>query len=133
MTTLQQQMASRAFELVSGVGQGEKQKYGTMAHKLPILIHTAGLAQALAFVEARQDPAQLKLLDHLAATIGMAGITNRQQLAQFSRETPLPVYMLLTRRSLQALVWYKRFAESILNVLAQEDAEIATVAEQGQA
>jgi CRISPR-associated protein Cmr5 len=131
MTTLQQQMATKAHELVSGVGQDEKQKYGTMAHKLPVLIHTAGLAQALAFVEARQDPAQLKLLDHLAATLGIEAITNRQQLAQKSREESLPVYMLLTRRALQALVWYKRFAESILNVDARADAE-AVAAEQGQ-
>lgn len=132
MTTLQQQMAGKAFELVSDVSQAEKQKYGTMAHKLPILIHTAGLAQALAFVEARNDPAQLMLLDHLAATVMMTNIHNRQQLAQTSREAQLPTYMLLTRRTLQALVWYKRFAESILNVQARDDSETAAPVAGGQ-
>lgn len=123
MATLQQQMAATAFARVSGVNPADKQKYGTMAHKLPILIHTAGLAQALAFVEARQEPAQLMLLDHLAATLVMDNVSSRQQMAQLSREAALPTYMLLTRRALQALVWYKRFTESILKVKAHEDAE----------
>ena len=125
MATLQQQMATKAFEQVSNVSPSDKQKYGNMAHKLPILIHTAGLAQALAFVEARQEPAQLLLLDHLAATLLLDNVTNRQQMAQLSREAALPTYMLLTRRTLQALVWYKRFTESVLKVKAHEDAERA--------
>jgi len=123
MATLQQQMAAKAFERVSAVSVADKQKYGNMAHKLPILIHTAGLAQALAFVEARQEEAQLDLLDHLAATLMMDNVNNRQQMAQLSREAALPTYMLLTRRALQALVWYKRFTESILKIKAHDDAD----------
>ena len=41
--------------------------------------------------------------------------------------------MLLTRRTLQALLWYKRFAESILNVKARDEAEEELAPEPGGA
>lgn len=135
MPTLQQRMATTAYERVMTIapqGEREKKRYGTMAHKLPILIHTAGLAQALAFVEARQVPQQLTLLDHLATTVALPGINNRQELTRRSREAELADYMLLTRRTLQALLWYKRFAESILNVKARDEADEADPGQGGE-
>lgn len=117
MTTIQQQLASKAHTCILEItDDGEKKKYGTMAHKLPILIRTAGLAQALAFVEARGSTAQHKLLDHIAQTIDVAGIDNRGTLTQTCREAPLQQYIFLTRRVMDALVWFKRFTESVLRV-----------------
>lgn len=95
-----------------------RKKYGGMAHKLPILIHDAGLAQAVAFVQSRDNQPQQQLLDDLARTVGLA---DGAALADRSRTAPLAGYMLLTRRALAALVWYKRFAESVLDV-SQADA-----------
>lgn len=130
MTTRQQQMALSAYDRVTAV-EGQRpdyrQKYGTMAHKLPLLIHTAGLAQALAFVESRdKDPhmqPHTQLLQHLAETVDHAGIHHGRDLAARSRAAELDEYMLLTRRVLAALVWYKRFVESILKIEQPDTAE----------
>lgn len=97
--------------------KAEAKKYGVMAHKLPILIHTAGLAQALAFVDARPSSTnkiQKLLLDDLADTV--LGKEDRQELLQAARESELVEYILLTKQIMNALLWYKRFAQSILNV-----------------
>lgn len=126
MTTRQQQIALRAYDRVRAVeGQSAdyRQKYGTMAHKLPILIHTAGLAQALAFVESRNKDPHRQLLQHLAETVEHAGIAHGQELAERSRTAELDEYMLLTRRVLAALVWYKRFVESILKIEQRDEAD----------
>ncbi|MCA9945798.1 MAG: type III-B CRISPR module-associated protein Cmr5 [Anaerolineales bacterium] len=118
--TTQQQLAKNAHENILKVTDSEKKKYGTMAHKLPILIRTAGLAQALAFVQARGSEAQHKLLDHLAQTINIQGISDKDGLTKASREAALSQYIFLTRRVMDALVWYKRFTESILRVTARD-------------
>lgn len=90
--------------------------YGSMAHKLPVLIRSAGLAQALEFVEARGKPAHRDLLDHLAEVVLGTG-NGRGRLREQSRETTdLREYMRLTHESLAALLWYKRFAQSVLDV-----------------
>lgn len=125
MTTRQQQMALSAYDRVTVVkaqSADYQQKYGTMAHKLPLLIHTAGLAQALAFVESRNEEPHTQLLQHLAETIDHAGIHHGRELATRSRAAELDEYMLLTRRVLAALVWYKRFVESILKIEMRDEA-----------
>jgi len=87
-------------------------KYGVMCHKLPILIHTAGLAQALAFVESRKGNIYKDLLRHLAQTIEV----KEENLVKAVREADLNDYMRLTSQVMAALVWYKRFAQSVLGV-----------------
>src|SRR5437667_273155 len=90
-----------------------------MAHKLPILIHTAGLIQALEFVKSRGNPIQKCLLEHLAITVGQ---NDAETLLKVVRGSGLNGYMCLTRQILAALLWYKRFAQSILEVDATEAA-----------
>jgi CRISPR-associated protein Cmr5 len=91
-------------------------KYGSMAHKLPVLIRTAGLAQALAFVEARhstQDP-QYQLLTDLNETLKQVGQLNGS-LCEQSRTIPFDEYMRLTEATIEALLWFKRFSSSLLD------------------
>jgi len=121
MDTQQQRMAVTAYKLIQTVGEADRRKYGTMAHKLPMLIRRSGLAQALAFVDARGEKGQLDLLNHVAQTVELADVKTREQLVQRSREADLATYLLLTRRVLAALVWYKRFTESVLKIRAEED------------
>lgn len=96
--------------------EADYKKYGAMAHKLPILIYTAGLVQALEFVNTR-DSIHRRLLGDLAQTIGQPDV---EALLAASRGPSLSAYMLLTQRTLAALLWYKRFAQSILDVDASE-------------
>jgi CRISPR-associated protein Cmr5 len=101
----------------------ERKQYGSMAHKLPILVRSAGLAQALAFVDSRQgsqrQPYQ-RLLEHLALT---TGFPNAERILKQSREANLSDYLYMTEQVMLALKWYKRFAESVLHVLPGEDDE----------
>jgi CRISPR-associated protein Cmr5 len=127
MQTLDQQYSATAYEQVLSIKEDKKykeneeyKKYGAMAHKLPILIHTAGLAQALEFVHSRGKPVQKRLLDHLAITIGQG---DTDKLLQTVRDASLSGYIRLTRQILAALLWYKRFAQSILDVDATEAIE----------
>lgn len=116
----------------------EIDQYGSMAHQLPVLVRTAGLAQALTFVEARGKPAHKQLLDDLALVFDketrekLAAAkqeANKQEankpeplpspgakLAAAARTSDLPAYMRLTQQVLAALIWYKRFAQSVLDV-----------------
>lgn len=118
MNTREQKYAATIFNQVSKLPQGDWQKYGTMAHKLPVLVRTAGLVQALSFVEARGNDTQRLLLSHLAETVGER---DRQALLARSRESSLTDYMRLSQMVMTALLWYKRFAQSVLGVDASEE------------
>lgn len=127
MQTRDQKLAAAVYERVANVKEAPDKKdsyrteYGSMAHKLPVLIRTAGLAQALAFVQARGNKdAHKKLLDDLAAVISAQ---NGETLATTSRTAPLPDYMRLTQHALAALLWFKRFAQSVLEVEPGEEGE----------
>lgn len=124
MQTRDQRYATKIYTQVQEIKQQEKaerDKYGSMAHKLPVLIRTAGLAQALAFVAARGSGAQKMLLRHLAEVVE-AG--DQDELLQRSRSANLVDYMRLTQQVMDALVWYKRFAQSVLDVDASQDAGV---------
>src|SRR5450631_1375739 len=122
MQTRDQKYALDAYTNVLAIKDKDKKnarKYGVMCHKLPILIHTAGLAQALAFVESRKDVIYKKdFLDNLGKTIEIEG-----KLTEAARTAELNDYMRLTAQVMEALVWYKRFAQSILGVDASDNEE----------
>lgn len=125
MQTRDQRYAAEIFRQVSEFKtlkdsegkQSDYKEYGAMAHKLPVLIRTAGLAQALAFVQARGKDPHKQLLNHLAKVVNF---TNGDALAHRSREADLEAYMYLTEQTLAALLWYKRFAQSVLEVESGE-------------
>lgn len=93
--------------------KSERDRYGSMAHKLPVLIRIAGLTQALAYVEARGKPEHKRLLDDLAQTLKKQ---NGELLVEAAINASLSEYIYLTQQALAALLWYKRFAQSVLDV-----------------
>ena len=123
MQTLEQQFAQKIYGQVCEIKPKLQQakEYGGMAHKLPVLIRQAGLVQALAYVAARGKPGAKRLLDDLATTLGIEGDHRRDQLLTRSREAPLIEYMRLTHEAIIALTWYKRFAQSVLDVEPTEE------------
>lgn len=129
MQTRDQKYASDAFERVTKVAQNPTESfgkaYGSMAHKLPILIHVAGLAQALAFVASRgQRKGPEQLLEDLSQTVLGEPATRLLERSRGSNhEGSLREYIYLTEQILAALLWYKRYAQSILNVEPGEDEE----------
>ncbi len=123
LQTRDQRYAATVYARVRPIEEKEKtyhNAYGGMAHTLPVLIHTAGLAQALSFVEARGQEAHKALLADLAAVLGLGDAT---ALLKRSREAGLRDYMRLTHEALAALIWFKRFAQSLLDVDAADDQE----------
>lgn len=123
MQTRDQKFAAAIYEQVTQLTPKSKEakQYGSMAHKLPVLIHTAGLAQALAFVEARGQGKQKLLLTHLAKVI-YGNQTEKNHLLERSRKAEIGEYQELTMKTVAALQWYKRFAQSVLDVEAGDDA-----------
>lgn len=133
MLTREQEYAAKIYEQVAEevmpLGPLKQKKYGSMAHKLPVLIRVAGLAQALQFVESRGSDDQKLLLKHLALTLGFRDEEGdnapkaKGKMLNDSRTLSLPAYMHLTQRALAALQWYKRFAQSILKVEAGDEGD----------
>ncbi|MEF3272798.1 MAG: type III-B CRISPR module-associated protein Cmr5 [Chloroflexus sp.] len=124
MQTREQRFAATVYRLVDARNgrynqTTDKNKYGSIAHKLPVLIRTAGLAQALAFVATRSD-AQGDILPDLAQALGFP---DDKALLKASREAPLAEYMLLTEDALAALLWFKRYAQSVLGVTADMEGD----------
>ncbi len=116
MQTRDQKFAEPIFKQISEIkklSEIKQKKYGSMAHKLPVLIRTSGLVQALAFVEARGDDTQRMLLTDIASAVEL---DDKDMLLRRSREDSLGEYMRLTQQVMGALLWYKRFAQSVLNV-----------------
>lgn len=120
MKTREQKYASRVYDIIlkktSLNTQAEKNKYGSIAHKLPILIRRAGLAQALEFVNTRKD-AQQEILGDLASVIDCPELLDR------SREAEIEEYMFLTEQCLAALLWFKRAVQSIWDITADVNPE----------
>lgn len=126
MQTRNQKLAVKVFQKVENLQRDfpdensvERKKYGAMAHKLPVLIRTAGLAQALGFLDAKSkkesEAMNKQLLDDLASTLGLSA----EELIKQSRgggNQSLGDYLRLTQEALAALLWYKRFAQSVLGV-----------------
>ena len=112
LQTRSQRFAASAYENVKSVLESSARgKYKGITRNLPVLIRVAGLAQALAFVPSGAEQKQMHqaLVDHLSGTVG----TNLM-LACRDKNLSLQNYMRLTRDTLDALVWYKRFAESLI-------------------
>ena len=126
LRTREQKYAADIFDRVAAFGAAhpapskERRKYGAMAHKLPVLVRTAGLAQALAFVDARGDAPHHQLLQDLAATVGYA---DAKALLDASRDVAFYEYMRLSQKVMAALLWYKRFAQSVLGVEPSDEPE----------
>lgn len=130
MQTREQRYASGVYEFMQRCKARDERyqkAYGSIAHTLPMLIHKAGLVQALSFVASRPSGknevshAPHDLLNDLALVLGY---TSDQALCDASRRLTLPEYMRLTQEALQALLWFKRYAQSVLDIDSPTDAHV---------
>ena len=126
--TLEQQRAALAYRHVSVVKESaekERKTYGSMALKLPVLIRTAGLCQALHFVRSRKKEALDTLLQHLAEQLGRvdSAIDGTDGLLSKVRTADLSQYLWLSREALAAVEWYARLAQSELKIDRTEEGE----------
>ena len=103
-----------------------KKDYGALAHKLPGMILSNGLAQATGFLLAkgRSEPSSphSRLLNDLNAVIRAAGAGGHgvggASLHQQVIGADLQQTLLLTRRALAASSWIKRYVQGVLHINA---------------
>lgn len=125
MKTRAQEYSQHAYQQISALHfDNDKQKklYGSICHQFPVMVLRSGLAQSVAFLWVRAangKPAYEKFIQHLSAITGLEGET-QDDFQQRIQQMNLDEYRRTTRTILNACVWYKRFAESLLNVRAGE-------------
>jgi CRISPR-associated protein Cmr5 len=120
-TQSQRYLETAARRVTEAQALGLEKIYGGLCHTFPVLVRTAGLAQAIAFHESKagsesdvggdRQKAHKRLLDDY-----------KDLLPEFDiGKAELGDYMRATRRVLGAWVFYKRFAVSILRVKPGDD------------
>lgn len=102
-----------------------RKAYGSLCHSFPVLVLRDGLCQTLGFCEAKKEARNDQfdlVLQHVRAILGIDAAAGDAslQVAQF----PIDRYMRETTRLLDAWVYHKRFAESILKVSSATEGEV---------
>ena len=139
-------VAEAAYERVDAHRRKPKEDrkaYGALAHKLPGMILRNGLAQATGFLLAKGNREHRALLEDLNAVLRAAGAVPATTDEGRALDGPalhgrvirsdLTGTMNLTRRSLEASAWIKRYVQGVLRVDATGDqaAEDETPAPRG--
>ena len=121
-------VARAAYERVAGRRDEKgrhgvnKEKYGALAHKLPGMILENGLAQATGFLLAKGTPEHSEhraLLDDLYVVVRAAETKTTgdgSHLHQEIIDSDVDGTLMLTRQSLEAAGWLKRYAQGVLRV-----------------
>ena len=124
-------VARAAFERVDARRDSPRKKeYGALAHRLPGMILQNGLAQATGFLLAKGNDEHLGLLEDLGAVLRSAGVVpaasgDGRGLHDLIIASGLTDTMNLTRRSLEASAWIKRYVQGVLRVDATGEREAA--------
>lgn len=111
MVTRDQARAQKAYDRVSA--RREAKDYKRFSKSFPALIHTSGLAQAIAFGQVK-DPCKDSTDSYMADLAHVAGAADLNELAREARTASLPRYQRLSRDTLAAATWLKRYAEALL-------------------
>ena len=106
--TRQQRRAQVAYGCVSSRTKKDED-YSQLAKKFPALVHNCGLAQAIAFVQAKEGATGESYISHLTQTMGETG-----DIGNISRSADLMKYQRLTREAIESATWIKRYSEALL-------------------
>jgi CRISPR-associated protein Cmr5 len=109
MAIRDQEFAQKAFGRVSAWQNKniqEKENYQSFSKRFPALIHNCGLAQAVAFAQAKNQ-------DYIADLAFVLGYGSAE-LGCISREALLVRYQMLSRNALSSATWLQRYAEALL-------------------
>jgi CRISPR-associated protein Cmr5 len=110
--TTSQQMAEEAYRRIAG--RKLEKEYTSFAREFPTLVHSCGLAQALAFAQAKSERHR-NYADDLAKVLAAAGhsqVGTPKELAHRIRNCHVTQYIRISRDSLAAAVWLKRYVEA---------------------
>ena len=119
--TIDQKLAEAAFLCVETqrnlegkrLDKKSYNKYGSFALTLPSLIHTCGLAQAVAFAKIKEkDHDVLADLAKVLTAVEPQIDGSAEKLIEISRTADVLEYMRLSRRALLAASWIKRWCQA---------------------
>jgi CRISPR-associated protein Cmr5 len=109
--TRSQRLAQAAYARIARHGELDKE-YVSFAKKFPALIHTCGLAQAVAFALAKQEKDYITDLTEVLRAASHSEITDRESLDHHARSQQLSGYLRLSRDAINAAGWLKRYVEA---------------------
>lgn len=113
-------VASAAYDCVDARRNDPGRKeYGALAHKLPGMILQNGLAQATGFLLAKNNNEHRLLLEDLNTVLCKSGAVctdNGSDLHHLIVQSELLGIMDLTRRTLEASGWIKRYVQGVLRL-----------------
>jgi CRISPR-associated protein Cmr5 len=116
IVTRQQKMAEVAYGAV--IARKGTKEYTSFAKSFPALIHAAGLCQAVAFAQSKgkggKPPSQV-LEDVFAVfkAVSNARYSGLEEFVAHVRTKPVTEYLRLSRLSLLAATWVKRYVEAV--------------------
>lgn len=115
LQTNSQRMAQAAYQALSS--RNLDREFSSFAREFPSLIHSCGLAQAVAFARAKKDRSSCgQYLADLSAVLTVANNgqpMSPEQLDSNVRECSAMAYIRLSRNALQAAGWLKRYVEAL--------------------
>jgi CRISPR-associated protein Cmr5 len=116
--TRSQAWAERAYHCIIKRAEHTDSRgdYCRFAKRFPSLIHSSGLAQAVAFAHAKN---MTGIIDDLASML------EQKNLSEDCRKASASEYLRLTRSALEAAGWLKRYAEAILEEKEGADASVS--------
>jgi len=119
-TTKQQDRAQKAYKCLLPERK-ISDEYRQFAKRFPALVHSCGLAQAVAFAQSKDRDVYL---DDLASVMGISKgkISGGQMLAEISRTVDLVEYQQKTEEAIDCATWIKRYAEATEEMAAQKKA-----------
>lgn len=110
--TRTQHYAEKALEKIEFIrGKDSAKEYKSRSDNFPVMVMQAGLAQAIGFMLAKGNTHGL-FLDDLAYVLGQQ---NGKAFQQTVIHADLPEYRRLTRETLNAAGWFKRFGQAYLS------------------
>jgi CRISPR-associated protein Cmr5 len=109
--TNSQKMAQTAYERIRV--RNPSSEFTSFARSFPSLVHSCGLAQALAFAKAKGHGEYLEDLSVVLKAVGHAEAETAERLERATREHAVAAYIRLSRSTLQAAGWMKRYVEAV--------------------
>ena len=120
---IEQGRAKFAYDCVNQIAQGYdedlKKKYKSGAKKLPVLIKTNGLGQALAFIQNRENFPQL--YNQIGSWLRTKELIGQNDLVNQVIKTESAEYRRLTTETLALLNWVRRFVDSLMKGVEEDD------------
>ncbi|MDI1224022.1 MULTISPECIES: type III-B CRISPR module-associated protein Cmr5 [Acinetobacter] len=111
--------AELAYPLVESMQNVQfEAKYRTLALNLPTMIMQSGLAQTIGFLMAKSKEEHRSFLDHIATLLNF---NTPEDFHKAILKSNITQYQLLTRKSLDAASWLKRYTQALLNKEAVYD------------